>query len=429
MSFAEEHWFRPLVAFFCFLFGAAWSVSIESALVGISEPRVQLAVESKVKGAQFLRYWLDAPARLLASLHFIRVVCVVGSGVAAVRFVLYVGWNVGAAPIALVVGAVVLLAGHLFPRAIGKRFAVEWASLSVGFVHWLSLLMVPLITPLTMVVRFLGNLVGLRPGKSGPYWTADEIVEATKAASVNALGSDGDLLHAIIEFSDTVIREIMVPRTEMVALPVSSTIEDVQRAVSEGRHSRVPVYDETMDNVIGLLYVKDLLLAEDKDKNARDNEGRLRALLRPTFYVPEVMKISELMREFQRRKTHLAIVVDEYGGTAGLVTMEDIIEVIVGEIHDEYDVEEKQFKVLSDGKILADGRVSVWDLEEALNVNFPDDTDYETLGGFLVSRTGYLPEAGAVVNWNNLRFTVKEADAKRIGTVEIEKPRAGDVHK
>jgi putative hemolysin len=174
------------------------------------------------------------------------------------------------------------------------------------------------------------------------------------------------------------------------------------------------VYVDTVDTIVGLLYVKDLSAPGVGD--VLD----LRLMARPTFYVPEVMKISELLREFQRRKTHMAIVVDEYGGTAGLVTLEDIIEEIVGEIQDEYDVEEKQFRVIGENKLLADGRISIWELEEPLGVEFPEEGGYESLAGFVTARAGYLPTPGTVVRWKNLMFTVKEANEKRIGTVEIE---------
>jgi len=217
-----------------------------------------------------------------------------------------------------------------------------------------------------------------------------------------------------------------VPRTEMIAVAVIASADEVRHTLHEGGHSRIPVYETTLDHIVGILYVKDVSARLSGGVEPADFD--LLKLVRPTFYVPEVMKISDVLREFQRRKTHMAIVVDEYGGTAGLVTLEDIIEEIVGEIHDEYDVEEKQFRVLPDNKIIADGRVSLWDLEEALGVEFPEDGTYETLAGFITARVGYLPEPGTVVSWNNLRFTVKEADDRRVGMVEIERRKVETVN-
>jgi putative hemolysin len=255
-----------------------------------------------------------------------------------------------------------------------------------------------------------------------PSWfdarPADFLGGATPAP-LDARGAD--LFLTLSEFSGTVIREIMVPRTEMVALAQSASRLEVQQLVLEAGHSRLPVFDDTIDNIVGVLHVKDLFVARlHAEATGESAVFSLAEMVRPTFYVPEVMKISELLRDFQRRKTHLAIVVDEYGGTAGVVTLEDIIEEIVGEIQDEYDVEEKQFRVLGD-KIIADGRVSIWDIEEALGVEFPDDADYETLAGFLMSRTGSLPEPGMIINWGQYRFLIKEANAKRVRTVEIDK--------
>jgi len=180
------------------------------------------------------------------------------------------------------------------------------------------------------------------------------------------------------------------------------------------------VYEETIDHIIGVLHVKDLFAAE-LARQQHDTPFELIKLLRPCFYVPEMMQISLLLQEFQRRKTHLAIVVDEYGGTAGVVALEDIIEEIVGEIQDEYDVEAKQFRVLSEGRVVADARVNLWDLGQALGVSFPSDGEYETLAGFLMAITGHLPQRGAQVAYENLRFTIKDGNERRIGMVDIER--------
>ena len=303
---------------------------------------------------------------------------------------------------------------------------MEIGTRTMWFVMGLTGMLVPFTWFLSVSGRWLGRLLRMPPEEAGPFWTPDELTRLTTHATASSLGEGGeDLFLSIIEFSDTVIREIMVPRTDMVAVPITASREELQQVVLDAGHSRVPVYDDTIDNIVGILHVKDLFLFYIRAMtrpNVKETFS-LKTLLRATFYVPEVMKISELLREFQRRKTHMAIVVDEYGGTAGVVTLEDIIEEIVGEIHDEYDVEEKQYRVVGD-KIIADGRVSIWDLEEALGVEFPSDGDYETLAGFLMSRTGTLPETGMTIDWENWRFVVKEANEKRIGTVEIERAPA-----
>src|SRR5712672_4840705 len=172
-----------------------------------------------------------------------------------------------------------------------------------------------------------------------------------------------------------------------------------------------------MDEVRGILYVK--LMLADLRKGIEPSQFQLTNYLRKPFFVPEVMKVSRLLTEMQRRKTHLAIVVDEFGGTSGIVTLEDVVEEIVGEIHDESDVEEKKIKVLADGVVLADGSVPLRELEEHLGVDFPEGGDYETLGGFLTATAGRVPPPGSLVVWGGLTFTVKQADDRRVLKVEI----------
>ncbi len=395
------------------------------ALVGLTEPRVRAAIADKVVGAQHLTFWLNEPGRVLTTLALLRTSLVLGAAFAAWACASVYLPELPAFALAVTVAVAVLLLSNLLPRTVTKPRALSWAILTILPVRALCFLLFPVVWPLGLLVRLVGRLAGAAPGWSGAFWTPDEIGRLAVDAETGALGKRGkELLSSIIEFADTVIREIMVPRTEMVSIEVKSSPAEVKRIIVEAGHSRVPVYEETIDNIVGVLHVKDLfntLLGN----GAEPSDFNLQAAVRPTFYVPEVMKISELLREFQRRKTHMAIVVDEYGGTAGVVTLEDVIEEIVGEIQDEYDIEEKQFRVLPDNKIIADGRVSIWDLEKALAVDFPDEGDYETLAGFIVSHAGYLPTAGTVISWGGLRFTVKEADAKRIATVEIERSKKG----
>ncbi|MBI5509097.1 MAG: HlyC/CorC family transporter [Deltaproteobacteria bacterium] len=424
---ASGYWLWDVGALVLTLFGVALLASVETALGGVPEARVRLARTRKMENAHHLTFWLDHPGRVLTTIHFLRLCMVVAMGVTAVGASAAVGLDWPWIASVAVVGAVTMLFGHLVPRLVAKKFALEWALSTIRIVRVIVALLRPVVWPLMFITRLVSRLMGIEPPERGSvsFWTPDEVGQLAEESRADALGRSGeDIYRSIIEFSDTVIREIMVPRTEMMALAADSTAEEVRARVVEGGHSRIPVYEDTIDNVLGLLYVKDLSAAILRSQeSAPVPRPNLRAMVRPTFYVPEVMKISELLREFQKRKTHMAIVVDEYGGTAGVVTLEDIIEEIVGEIQDEYDVDEKQFRVISENKILADGRVSVWAIEEALDVEFPDDLPYETLAGFLTARAGYLPEAGTVITWNNLRFTVKEANERRIGTVEIERRR------
>ncbi len=399
--------------------------SIDAALAGISEARAREAIERKLPNAQTLNLWLESPGRLLVTLHLLRLFFVVFLVLAALQIEAAAAARIPPYVTVTLVAVLVLTLGVLVPRALGKRFALPWACATIRIVRVLSIVLLPVVWPAAFLMRIVAYGIGVpAPARrSAAFWTPDE--QAIMSATANAAALDGsnqDLLRSIIEFSDTVIREIMVPRTEMVGLGATATPEDVRRTVIEAGHSRIPVYEETLDQIVGVLYVKDMVASPpDFPGSAESNAFNLKSYVRRTFYVPEVMKISELLREFQKRKTHMAIVVDEYGGTAGLVTLEDIIEEIVGEIQDEYDVEEKQFRVLADRKVIADGRVSLWELEEPLGVEFPDSGNYETLAGFLTARVGYLPQKGATVTWADLVFTVKEANEKRIATVEIER--------
>ena len=232
------------------------------------------------------------------------------------------------------------------------------------------------------------------------------------------------LLRSALEFEDTVVEEVMVPRTDMVALDITATLPEMLALVKASRHSRFPVYRERRDKIVGTLHVKDLVAHVGQLDGCETFDWTQHVRPSPLF-VPETQKVSKLLRDMQTRRLHLAIVVDEFGGTSGFVTLEDILEEIVGEIQDEYDAEEPLIIDQGGGRYLADARVPLWDLGQKLDIEFPSEVDYETLGGFVTHHLNRVPERGAHFEWNAFLFTVHDADARRVRRVEIvSRPRA-----
>ena len=227
-----------------------------------------------------------------------------------------------------------------------------------------------------------------------------------------------DMLHSILEFGDTVVREVMVPRIEMSCIKEDASFQEVMDFVVKDGHSRIPVFRERIDNIVGVLYVKDLLRLH----NTAKEKFTVSSIMRSTFFIPETKRICELLREFQRKKVHLAIVIDEYGGTAGLVTIEDLLEELVGEIQDEYDIESKKMVVVGEKSVLADGRLEIDKVEDYFAVSLKgDDNDYETVGGLIFTLLERVPQKGEKINYKNLRFTIEKVDERRIHRVKIDR--------
>ena len=228
------------------------------------------------------------------------------------------------------------------------------------------------------------------------------------------------MIESIIAFRNVEVVSAMTPRTEMIAIPADLPVAEAVQVALERGHSRIPVYTDNLDNIVGLLYIKDLLNFWSKKEAASDQ--RVGELVREPFFVPENKDLGELLQEFRKTKVHMAIVVDEYGGTAGVITIEDILEEIVGDIADEYDPEEDiRVRVLADDLVEVDARVHVDDLNQELQLDLPEDDDYETVGGFLFAVLGHVPKAGEVCQVDGYEFQVVEADLRRINRVRIKR--------
>ncbi len=227
---------------------------------------------------------------------------------------------------------------------------------------------------------------------------------------------EGQMINSIFEFRDTLIHEIMTPKPEMVSADVRTPIPDVLKLITREGFTRIPVYSGSHDNIIGILNAKDLLVCVDAPQACAD----IKNLMKQPFLVPETMRIVDLLKAFQAKKNHMAIVTDEFGGVRGLVTLEDVLEEIVGEIDDEYDKDERQWRTLQDGSLIIYGKEDIEEVESFFAVNVPDGP-YESVGGFIIHQLGHLPKAGETVELGSLRFKVLSATRRQIKTVKIEK--------
>jgi CBS domain containing-hemolysin-like protein len=248
--------------------------------------------------------------------------------------------------------------------------------------------------------------------------TEEEIHELMNAGEEEGLinEEENEMIRSIFALRDTVVREIMVPRTDMASVTLEATFRDVLSSIIDCGHSRIPVFDGTIDNIVGLVYAKDLLKYWGMDESS----VVLRNILRTPYFIPETKNLEELLHEFKKKRIHIAIVIDEYGGTSGLVTIEDLLEQIVGDIQDEYDLEEEWLVEGDDGVAVVDARLPIEDLEEHYGIEIERDK-FDTVGGLVVHLTGRIPAAGEEVEIGAIRLTVLEADARKIKKVSIAK--------
>jgi putative hemolysin len=408
-------------------------VAGEIALVSIRRSRVEQLVDEGRPGARRVRRLLDEPGRFLAVSQLgLTVIGFFASAYAAVSLVQHLadalrtlGMDSGTADgLALIIVTVLLaLFTIVFAELVPKTLALANAE---RFAIALSLPIEFLARALSPLIRLLTGITSAIAGLFGAHATAEAQITAEELRLIVERGGEQGILeaeeeqmiNAVIELGSRRVHEVMIPRIDIAAMPVTATLDEAISTFVEEGHSRVPVYEETVDEIVGILYAKDLLPLL---RSASGPRPELRVLLRAPVYIPESMTVDDLLHEFQRRKVHIAIVLDEYGGTAGLVTIEDLLEEIVGEIQDEYDTEEPMVVRLSDDEARVDGRASVDELSELFdtNIEFEDEDEYDTVGGLIYHRIGGIPSPGDRIEVDGLTLTVESTDGRRVGKVLV----------
>ncbi len=322
--------------------------------------------------------------------------------------------------IVLVLGAgVMLIAGGQIPASLGAAYASKLAPVSARPMHLLMILLRPLIVFQRWLADRVVHLLGVQDHTH--YVTEEEIKTLVDAGQEEGVieSEEKDMIYSIFQFGDTSVREVMVPRLDMIAVRIDTPLEEAIHTVLEAGHSRIPVYDDNIDHIKGLLYAKDLL----KLWGRAGNGDALKRLLRPAYFVPEGKNALDLLQEMQLKRVHLAVVVDEYGGTAGLVTLEDLIEEIIGEVQDEYDQNEPEpYRQISEDEVICSARLDLDDLNELLGIDLPTDEN-DTVGGFIYSQVGEVPVPGAVIETGQVRLEVLSVDQRRIGEVRVTRLR------
>jgi len=315
--------------------------------------------------------------------------------------------------------AFIVVCEHLLPMLIVRRDPERALDVLLPAFHAVATVLVPITS---VVVDLIDMRREREANGNGQPADADEVVPAEKKDSDEGAISEEEgreLLQSIVDFTETVVREVMTPRPDIVAIRVDASLQELRSLFREEQYSRIPVYRDSLDNIVGIVFVKDLVALP------YGAEPPMTTLMRTAHFVPESKRVSELLKEMQRRQTQMAIVVDEYGGTAGLVTVEDLLEEIVGEIRDEYDVESETVTDEGSGSFVFSGKVSVDEVRERLNVDIERE-GFETVGGYLLSHLGRMPYVGETIEVAGLSFEVQEVERRRITKVRA---RRRDEHR
>jgi CBS domain containing-hemolysin-like protein len=394
----------------------------DAAVSEIPEGRVQaLAADSTAPGPAFRRF-LGDPMRVLSRWLVGRIVCLSVATVFLNDAARSAGLDRLGLPVA-VVGAVITYGTFTEVLAtLARRRPERAGALALTFLRPLEWALVPLADPLAIVGRAVGRrvpkarTVDARVTETEVEWAVSEGEKAGAIANEPA-----EMIRKVLDFKDLTAREVMVPRRHIQGIELSTPLRDVVALVSGEKHSRYPVYRETIDNVVGLFYAKDLFAIV---RDGRLDTTKLADAVRtPVMFVSESQPAAKILQDMRSRRLHMAIVSDQFGGTAGLVTLEDVIEEIVGDIRDEKD-RDAPIQPIGDGRMVADASVSLTELEHALGKHLPDDGEFESLGGLIVSRAGRVPKVGATVQVDGLKLIVREADETRVVKVEIVTERA-----
>ena len=416
-QFDLEAWLQ-LAILIVSLFLCAFASAAETSLTSISRIKLKNLVEEGDKRAIEIEKLLSNPNELLSTILIVNSVAVIVASSMSTVLALRFSPTYGELIATILISLVVLIFCEITPKTAAVQNPLRWARVFVRPVRITAWLLQPVVGALGAVTNSLVRLVGGQVKHRGPFVTEEELRLLVSVGEEEGVleEEETEMIHSIFEFADTTVREVMIPRIDMVTLESDATVDEAVDLALQGGFSRIPVYEESIDNIIGVLYTKDMLKQLREGRNGHS----IRDLVRPAYFVPETKKLDDLLREIQQKHVHMVIIVDEYGSVAGLVTIEDLVEEIVGDIQDEYDREEKLYEKVNEDIYIFNAKINIDEFNEIMDMELAD-TDYETLGGFLYAQLDKIPNAGDTITFNDMIFTVLTTRGRRITQVRVER--------
>jgi len=415
--------FDLLVLLLCFLV-AAMASGTETALTSVGRLRVRFLAEQGSKAAGILQRLRADPNRFLSTVLFVNTLALIvaSTATALLSEELFTRWGVPeewrlwlTLLNSVILSVILLIAAEVTPKTLAITHAERVALLAAGPVDRLASFLSPILWAVTLVSR---ALTGGRAARA-PYLTEEELISMLHVSEEQGVIEEQEhqMIHGIIEIGDKTVREIMIPRTDIVAVEKDAPLKEIVKLFKEHRHTRMPVYDVDIDHVVGLIHTKDLLLFYTLSSSQKFDMDKM---LRPIEFTPEQKKVDELLHDMRTKKVHMMIVVDEYGGTAGLVTLEDLLEEIVGEIRDEYDsAEEDQLVILNDHEARVDAGFPLEELNSRLGLAIEESGDYDSVGGYVHSVLGKIAAPGDTFRGGRAKWTVEKVKGRRILTIRL----------
>lgn len=397
-------------------FSAFFSMS-ETALMSMSKIRLRHLVENHVKHAKLTQDLLDHPNQLLGTILVGNNLVNIAASAIATSIAIYFWNNKGVGIATFLMTLLILIFGEITPKNIAIDYTEEIVLFIAPIMNVFVKIFSPIVWVLTNFTNGLLHLFGVNKQEKKPLITEEELKTIVEVSSQEGVleSDEKEIIDNIFEYSDMRVKDIMIQRMDIVAVDVSATYEEVVAAFGEKQFSRIPVYEDTIDNIVGVLYAKDLFFIPVEKIKQFD----IKKYMREPFYTYEFIKISDFFRRMQGDRIHIAIVLDEYGGVAGIITMEDIIESILGDINDEYDPQDEEDIVcIKEGEYLVNGSVRLEDLNEEIGTHFESE-DFESIGGFILGILGRIPRTGEIINYESIRFVIEKVDKSRIMKIRL----------
>lgn len=418
------------------LIGAnAFFAASEMAIVSVRQARLKPLIDEGNKSAILVSKFLEEPSKLLATIQIgITFAGFLASAIGAqtlskslseflkslnMPFIDGYAGVISTIVVTAIIGFFTLVLGELVPKRMALEKSEKIALAVAKPIRILFKISSPVVKTLTYATNLVARILGGTNNVENSQITEEEIRLMINVGEEKGIfqETETDMINSIFEFDDTVAKEVMTPRTDIVAVSVDTSIDEILEIIIEENFSRIPVYEDSTDNIIGILYIKDLFALIRKNAEWKIS---LKDIVRPVYFVPEYKKIDELFKEMQKSKTHIAIVIDEYGGTAGLITIEDLLEEIVGNIFDEYDDVVLDYEKIDENTYIVSGMLSVSDINDIMDTAFPEE-EFDTISGIVLSLSGKMPDVGDEVQFGTTSLRVEEVDDKRISRIKIQK--------